>query len=81
MEKIAALVFRFAGVFLILGLIPAVVVESTSMLYWSIRWGSRATTGSTFGFWQYLWPVLGIVVGIAMLVYSRPLGRLISRKL
>ena len=80
-EQIAALLFRFAGVFLILGLIPTVVPDSVSTLYYSLRWGSRVTTGSDFGFLAALWPVIGIAVGITMVGCSRRLGRLISQNL
>ena len=79
--QVAALIFRFAGVFLILALIPTVISESTSILYYSLRYGSRATTGSDFGFFVGLWPVIGIAVGIAMLGFSRFFGQLITKNL
>lgn len=80
-ETIAALTFRFAGIFLLLGLVPTVIPKSIAMLYYSARFGSHATTGSDYGFMNHLWPVAGIGVALVMLVCSRALSRMITKDL
>jgi hypothetical protein len=80
-EKIAALIFRFAGIFLLLGLLPMVIPESIAMLYYSARFGSHAATGSNYGWLNHLWPIIGIGMAIVMLVCSRALSRMITKGL
>jgi hypothetical protein len=79
-ERFAVLMFRFVGVFIIVGIFPTVATESIPILFWSSKFSIGAATSNDF--LQFVYAVmlaLQIVVAVVLVCLSKKFATLIVR--